>query len=141
MIIEKDLYEQLLQAFPPVPPENGCILGAIGGTVCAFVYDGGSTITDRAVYYPDVSRLNRIIDRWTAEGIRFAGLCHSHPPDQFSLSGSDVSYIRTIMSCMPDSIEELYFPLVFPGQALLSFTARRHGEGVEILPDHIIIKP
>lgn len=140
MTIERDLYDQLLRVFPAVPPENGCILGSKDGVICVFSYDGGNPITHRAIYSPNVFMLNQVIARWTSEGIRFAGLCHSHPQGQTSLSGSDIAYIGTIMGAMPDSVKTLYFPLVFPGQKILSFVAHRHNERVDIQPDDITIK-
>ena len=140
MVIALDVYEKILRSFPAVPPESGCILGAREDVVCAFGYDRGFPPPDRAVYVPSIEALNQIIHQWAAEGIRFYGLAHSHPLGQRSLSGSDIAYIHTIMRAMPAYIDKLYFPLVFPGEEILSFIAIRQQNNVNILPDNIIIK-
>ena len=140
VIIGMDLYRKILSAFPAVPPESGCILGSREDVVCSFEYDRGLPRLDMAVYTPNVEVLDRVIQRWSTEGIRFHGLAHSHPCGQESLSSGDIAYIHTIMRAMPAGIERLYFPLVFPGEKIISFVAIRRQNEIEILPDDMIIK-
>lgn len=140
MVIEKELYQRILNTFPTVPPEGGCILGAKDDVVCSFEYDRGFPRLDMAVYMPNVEFLNHVIQQWASKGTQFCGLAHSHPYGQQSLSGSDIAYIHTIMKAMPASIEMLYFPLVFPGADIISFVAIRHQDKIDIFPDNIIIK-
>lgn len=140
MVMEMEVYQKILRAFPAVPPEGGCILGARNDVVCAFAYDSGFPRADMAVYVPDIEVLNRVIRQWASEGTRFYGLAHSHPYGQRSLSGSDIAYIHTIMQAMPEWIEKLYFPLVFPGEEIISFAAVRHQKEIDILPDEIVIQ-
>lgn len=140
MVIEKEIYQKILSTFPSVPPEGGCILGANGDVVCLFEYDSGFPRLDMAVYMPNVEFLNHVIQQWASKGTQFYGLAHSHPYGQQSLSSSDISYINTIMQAMPANIEKLYFPLVFPGEEIISFVATRHQDKIDILPDNIKIK-
>lgn len=140
MVIEMEIYQKILSTFPSVPPEGGCILGALGDAVCSFEYDSGFPRLDMAVYMPNVTMLNQVIQQWASKGIQFYGLAHSHPYGQQSLSSSDISYIHTIMQAMPTNIEKLYFPLVFPGEEIISFVAIRHQDQIDILPDDIKIK-
>lgn len=139
MIIAADCYQEIMRVFPAVPPESGCILGAINGVVCSFEYDSGIPKLDIAVYMPNIETLNKVIHQWFKQGIEFYGLAHSHPQGQTSLSSSDVAYIHIIMQAMPEYIEKLYFPLVFPGERIISFVAVRHHNQIDILPDDISI--
>lgn len=140
MVIEMEIYQKILSAFPSVPPEGGCILGALDDAVCSFEYDNGFPRLDMAVYMPNIEILNQVIQQWASKGIQFYGLAHSHPYGQQSLSSSDIAYIHTIMQAMPASIEKLYFPLVFPGKEIISFVAIRQQDKIDILPDDINIK-
>lgn len=140
VIIEMEIYQKILSTFPSVPPEGGCILGAIDDVVCSCEYDSGISRLDMAVYMPNIDVLNQVIQQWASENIQFYGLAHSHPYGQHSLSSSDITYIHTIMQAMPANIEKLYFPLVFPGEEIISFVAIRHQDKIDILPDDIKIK-
>lgn len=140
MIIKMDIYQKILNSFPAVPPEGGCILGSREDVVCSFEYDSGFPRLDMAVYMPNIDVLNQVIQQWASEDIQFYGLAHSHPYGQRSLSSSDITYIHTIMQAMPTSIEKLYFPLVFPGEEIISFVAIRYQSRIDILPDDIKIK-
>lgn len=139
MVIEMEIYQKILSTFPAVPPEGGCILGAKDDVVCAFEYDSGFPRIDMAVYIPNIVVLNQVIQQWASEGTQFSGLAHSHPYGQRSLSSSDIAYIHTIMQAMPACIEKLYFPLVFPGEEIISFVAIRTKSRIDILPDNIKI--
>ena len=125
MTINQHTYHRLCTAFSPVPPEAGGILGSRNGCVCAFVYDPGTPDMTRNCYTPDVDFLNRVIAQWQTEGITFCGIVHSHPPGQQNLSEADRAYIQTILDWMPDRIQELYFPIVIPGDGIFPYLARR----------------
>ncbi len=140
MFIEAEIHNRLLNAFPAVPPEAGAIIGSVDGIICAFAYDEGASRSDRAIYSPNVDSLNRIIEEWAIRGIEFCGIVHSHPSDQRSLSESDRQYIVHIMQAMPPSVGQLFFPLVFPGDTMLSFSARNTPSKVSISTEDIIIK-
>ncbi len=139
MRILQKIYHSLLYDIPPAPPETGAILGMRNGIVCACFLDSGSVQNDRAIYTPNTEVLNHTIRHWENEGIQFCGIAHSHPPGQEKLSHADTVYINAILTAMPASISALFFPLVFPGEKLLFFLAKRQGKRAEISPDDIII--
>ena len=136
MTINQHTYDILCSAFSPVPPEAGGILGSSNGCVCAFVYDPGTPDLTRNCYTPDVKFLNQIIAQWQAQGIQFCGIVHSHPPGQINLSEADLIYIQAIMDCMPEQIQELYFPIIIPGEGVFSYLSKR---GYTITLDNITI--
>ena len=136
MTIDQHTYHTLCTAFSPVPPEAGGILGSRNGSVCAFAYDHGTPDMTGNCYAPNVDFLNRIIAQWQTQGITFCGIVHSHPPGQQKLSEADLAYIQTILECMPERIQELYFPIVIPGEGVFPYLARR---GSAITPDRINI--
>lgn len=127
MKITRDAYLKLLHAFPAVPPEAGGILGRAEGSaaVTHFVFDAGLPQYDRAVYTPDTAFLNAQIAALAAQGIRFCGIVHSHPPGQTTLSGADLLYARRVLAAMPPSVETLYFPIVLPFEAIIPFSISR----------------
>lgn len=127
MTIDQHTYHTLCSSFSPVPPEAGGILGCKDGCICAFVYDPGTPDTSRNCYTPDVVFLNQVIEQWQKQGISFCGIVHSHPTGHKRLSDVDLSYIQTIMESMPEAIQELYFPVVIPGDAIFPYLARRGG--------------
>ena len=139
MKIDNDIYWLMLNAFSPVPPEAGCILGSRNGVVYAFEYDAGSPQFAEAIYIPDVIRLNHVISSWVKIGISFCGLAHSHPPTQKTLSANDVSYINSIMKAIPASMDKLYFPLIIPNEEMISYVVLRGETGIQILDDEIEI--
>ncbi len=139
MLIKMNIYKSLISAFPTVPPEAGAVIGADNhGIVSTFVYDSGTPCYEMAQYMPNVGHLNRIIQAWQSEGIYFCGIAHSHPSGQFELSLSDISTIHAIIKSMPNSIHRLYFPLVFPGERIISYLAViSEDRKVLISPDYI----
>lgn len=122
MCIKDELYKDLLRR-PTVPPETGGILGRRKGVICAVFYDEGLIHTESAVYQPNVDRLNQCIYEWEQEEIEFCGMFHTHFPGQETLSTGDKIYIQKIMESMPDQIKRLYFPIVIPGEKVISYEA------------------
>lgn len=137
MTIYRHIYDTLICAFPPVPPEAGGLLGSSDGCICAFVYDPGTPDMTRGCYTPNIPFLNGVISQWQEQGITFSGIVHSHPPGQSGLSEADLSYICTIMEHMPPQIQALYFPVVIPGEGVFSYQAR---QGRTVTSDTIIIQ-
>ena len=141
MVFLQKTFLEFLNGFPVVPPEAGAILGSQhNDIVSAFEFDLGFPQYGRAQYIPNTEFLNAVISEWASTGIRFCGIAHSHPSGQDTLSSGDIEYIEHIMRAMPESIKQLYFPLVFPGENMVSFVATIVKDGtVKIEPDHIII--
>lgn len=142
MKISKNIYQKIIHCFPDVPPEAGGILGrSKDGVIVAFHFDPGKGNVDatRAIYTPNISRLNQQIKIWASNEIQFCGIIHSHPPKAKSLSKQDIEFINTIMYAMPNHISFLYFPVVFPHQRMICFRADRHNpimiceENIEII--------
>ena len=104
----------------------GGILGMAGGVITS-VYMDVDTITDRtrAIYKPNIIILNRQITRWSENGIIFAGIFHTHPFNQHTLSEDDNQYIKQIMEAMPQSVNSLFFPVVIPNHEIYSYYAKR----------------
>ena len=139
MRITKSAYEMIWNSFCPVPPESGGILGMRDGIVCAYLHDRSVQTTLSAEYVPDVFWMNRCIEEWHKQGVDFAGIIHSHPSCQDSLSDSDIAYIHRIMTSLPQTVSKLYFPLIIPNKKLVGVVAYRRKSGMEIKPDAIQI--
>lgn len=137
MRISKIVYLALVGEICSVPPEIGGILGMKNGVICTFFLDNCDVQTDRYVYVPDIPRLNTVVAHWAGEGIRFAGMFHSHPDSQPRLSTADREYIQKIMEAMPASISELHFPLILPGTGMIGYLAKRLDGTVVIEPENI----
>jgi len=136
MRIQKELYSAILAACPIPPPEVGGLLGGQNNTATHFMLDRGlDSVSDR--YVPDVISLNLIIAEWELQGIEFLGLFHTHYPGCCKLSDGDEIYIKAIITAMPERIHRLYFPLVFPGDQILSYVAERKSDGVCISEDTV----
>ena len=139
MKIWNSVYSKILESIPEAPPEVGAILGMSRNEICAFEIDKGYEVEGRAIYIPQIEKLNAIISCWNETGIYFGGIVHNHPKGQNVLSYSDKVYIERIMNSMPGSIDELYFPLIPSGMKMVAFCARRTARGVSIIPDEIIL--
>lgn len=138
MKILSDVYERIIQC-APVPPEKGGIIGIKDGFVCSYFYDNNSPRRNRAIYIPNIDLLNDKIQEWEEKSIGFSGMFHSHPINQPELSVDDIEYIKVIFQAMPASIKSLYFPIVLPNVALVSFKAIRQGDAIYIHEDKITI--
>ena len=94
---------------------------------------------DKAVYIPDTDNLNNTISQWNENGICFMGVFHSHPVDQETLSSDDIEYIKSIFCSMPESITELYFPVVIPKSHICSYRLKNINHRIVIIDDKIDI--
>lgn len=140
MKILKNVYDKIITAYPPAPPEHGGILGIKDGIICDYMHDSSNTQSVYAVYIPDTELFNRKIEKWMSEGTEFAGIVHSHIKDCRTLSSGDKEYITALFNSIPERIELLYFPVVTPhtGQ-MYSYAAVRTKDGITIMPDQIDI--
>ena len=129
MIIKESVYKQIISYCPLVPPETGGIIGS------------SSTFIDTVVYVPDVRRLNAILSSWQKDKISFCGLFHSHKKGQETLSKDDIEYIHTIYSCLPQTITNLYFPIVIPQTKIFPYKAINQKHSIEIISDRIDLVP
>lgn len=137
LLITASAYRKLLQV-PQVPPETGGILGMKNGMISEVYLDTAKPVLGRAMYIPDVNVLNRQIGAWQNNSVEFAGLFHSHPPDQKELSRKDEIYAVEILKAMPDTIRKLFFPIIIPGQAVIAFSAvRQNDHSVAIIRENV----
>lgn len=139
-MIINDVYHTIVGSIPVVPPETGGILGEHNGVICAVVFDEGDTQNERYAYIPNVERLNDVISQWASEGIRFAGIFHSHPGKQEELSIADKAYIQRIMEFTPDAVHALHFPIVLPGKKMVGHIAEKVDGQVMVTQEQIIIE-
>jgi len=139
MVISAKLYHEIVRSFGPVPPENGGIIGCVGNEVCAFCLDHAHMIMERNCYIPNAAFLSEVATKWSACGISFAGIVHTHPSNQRELSSSDRQYVCEVMGALRRDCESLYFPLVFPGEEIVSYIAYHGSNEIIIEPDEITI--
>lgn len=139
MKILEDIYIQLLDS-PAVPPESGGIIGSSNGEVINHVvFDRGQLNHRGGVYMPDTQFLNQIIKDWNECEIEFRGIFHTHAAQWPELSNSDRIYIIEILKAMPSYIQNLYFPLIFPGEKIKAYCARKNGNVISIVDENIDI--
>ncbi|MBO5163914.1 MAG: hypothetical protein J6B75_05635 [Ruminococcus sp.] len=138
MRITGDIYNLILSKMPVVPPETGGIIGSVDDIICTVVFDMKNTETKSAVYVPDIYFLNECISEWAEDNIRFEGIFHSHPYGQNYLSVADVEYIEKIMQELPENINQLYFPIVFPKHEIISFRAEK-SDSIRIFNDNMVV--
>lgn len=139
MKIKEEIYLQLL-ACPTVPPECGGIIGSKNGEIITHaIFDNYNKADEGIVYIPNTQFLNQTIKKWAKCGIKFLGIFHTHAPQWPTLSNGDKVYIIDILNAMPATIQFLYFPLVFPGEKIKNYIAKKNGNTVNIVDDDIEI--
>jgi len=138
MKISRYVYDQMFQ-LPCVPPEIGGILGSKNEEIDELVFDITEPSYFNGIYVPNVSFLNKCIDKWLDEGITFRGMFHTHALNWLELSSDDKKYIIQIMNAMPDSITKLYFPVVFPLNFIRDFYAEKRDDQIIILEEELKI--
>ncbi len=140
MRIKQFIYERMLKEYPIPPPEQGGILGMKDDLICEYFHDDTCSITERAIYEPNVLVLNQKIEEWDNQGIQFAGIVHSHMAGQYSLSSSDKEYIKALFDELPEKVKKLYFPIIVPEDKLvIAFVAKRSNKDVIIQSDEVHI--
>ncbi len=126
MRICNEVLNGVLSSMPSTPPEAGGIIGGKDGQIFLWEFDSGYKESG-CIYRPNVYKLNAIIDTWTERGYEFMGILHVHFGGSRYLSGGDKEYIEKIMRAMPNSINQLYFPIVVqPERELISYLAVRN---------------
>ena len=139
MKIKKEIYSQIINRCPVVPPEVGGIIGMKNGVVSVVEFDFLNIIHDFAQYIPDTESINKTIRLWDKKGFDFCGMFHSHMYNQKTLSNEDKRYIEEIMRLMPEKTEVLYFPVIMPKQKIISYKAEKKNHSILILNDIIEI--
>lgn len=134
MIIKRSIYNQIISQISSVASETGGIIGEQNGIICKFVYDKGIKQDNIGLYYPNVNMLNNVLKHWDNTNINFCGIVHSHINNQPYLSGGDVEYIEKIFLNLPDTISELFFPLVVNNE-FIAYKARKAIKGIQIFCD------
>lgn len=138
MQICKEILDDILSNMPMTPPEAGGIIGGKGRKICIWEFDTG--YEERGcVYRPNVDYLNKIIAMWLDEGYDFMGILHVHFGEAECLSEGDKRYIEKIVKSMPNSVRQLYFPIVVqPERKFVSYMATRNESGeVKIVSDEV----
>lgn len=139
MKITRNVLVEILNC-PSVPPETGGIIGGTNGIVTEFIFDAGIADLTRAVYTPDVNRLNECIRKWANGGIEWMGMLHSHPIGQERLSSDDLVYVEKVLSALPLSHRKLYFPIIVPRSKLIPYYAyKRKALPVKIVKESLDI--
>lgn len=140
MQIYKDILNDIQNRMPSIPPEAGGILGGKNGQICIWEFDAGYKESG-CIYHPNVEYLNNIIATWINNGFDFMGILHIHFGGSRYLSKGDYIYIEKIMNSMPNSIRQLYFPLLTqPEKSFISYRAVRNFWGnIKIKSDQIKI--
>ena len=137
MKMMSSLFEVILSRYSSVPPERGGILGMVGDVVQEYVHDDAETVLERAVYVPDITFLNQCIREWSSRGVKFAGMVHSHPPNQRNLSSGDLEFIKRLYQHNPD-LWPTYFPLVIQQRELVVFRVMMSSGSMEVEKDNLL---
>lgn len=130
MDITKEALFTIIDGFSNTTCETGGIIGAKKEkTVNCVIFDQFRQSNEHpCCYSPNVDFLNGCIEDWQNNSIQFLGIFHSHLENTPTLSKMDIQYIREIVDSMPDSIEQLYFPVyVIPQKALVVYCADKNG--------------
>lgn len=140
MDILATIYEKIVSNCPKVPPETGGIIGETAGVVTHYEFDSGNSFSNGYdTYSPNAVYLNQIIIKWASMGVHFCGIYHSHFPSGIYLSKLDRQYISKIMTSMPEKVNKLYFPIVFPSESMIVYQARNVGSQIDIVRDKLSV--
>lgn len=141
LAIKKDILKKLNNQIGNEPPESGGILGYDKHSIISEIaFDKPTVVTHPCSYYPNVNYLNGIIKEWNDNGIKFAGIFHTHFLDVETLSVGDKIYIRKILSSIPVDIDKLYFPIyTLPGRKLILYSAYLIEDNLIINREHFKI--
>lgn len=133
--IDEDVLDEIINIIGTKEPEQGGILGADeNGNIVKFVLDENASKTGHT-YSPDTNWVNERIKEWESQGIRFAGIVHSHPtyPDNYIPSKDDVEYAGKILEAMPETLGGIFhMPIVTinDGYARLTWWAVTKDDGL-----------
>lgn len=112
MIISQSVLEAIRRTIGAHPAECGGALGAdASGAITRYYFDETGCCTPDS-YEPDVDAINEVLIRdWLPNGIRLAGVVHSHANGSSVPSCGDVHYGMRILQAL-DGAERLYLPIV-----------------------------
>jgi hypothetical protein len=127
MRVKKGIYNKLINEISMPPPEMGGILGMKNKVVSEMYIDTTNMCMDKALYIPDVERLNNVIEVWDKQKISFAGIFHSHMNEE-KLSKADIEYISKVMDCLPENMYEMFFPVVLPERKAVFYKVTKEME-------------
>lgn len=140
MLINNNVYKEIISNQREIPPETGGILGGTKGRITIAVHDIGIQSEKKCSYTPNVEKMNQIIAEWKEKNIDFMGIYHSHFFGVDTLSEGDRKYIECIMKSMPKSINILYFPIiVMPQKVMVCYRAILNEERFTIEIDKSIV--
>lgn len=129
-------YKRIIDESIPFPPECGGIIGGRNGIICSVFFDISASMNSVS-YTPNIKFLNESIKQWNINGIEFYGIFHTHACNWRTLSKEDENYIKSIMTCVSDYTDRLYFPVVFPRKEIISFMAEKTESGIDIINDKV----
>lgn len=135
MKIKRSVYEELMCEVPAVPPEVGIILGGKGDVVECYHVDPGLPCGD-GCYLPDTGDLNLVIEDWVEKGVSLIGFAHTHSSVP-TLSSADKVYINEILGSLKLYFDALRFPVVIPGEHMVSYVATMEGNNLIIAEDNM----
>ena len=139
MKILHNTLKKILLTVPYAPPETGGILGGKRDIVSVYMIDYGiETINHYDHYFPDLHKINQILNNWEKSGIDFYGIFHTHFPGGDELSRGDKKYITKIMQAMPPEVNKLFFPIILPKE-MIGYQAERYDSQIYISRDDIKI--
>ena len=129
MNITKKTYQEICTFFQKrhVTEEGGLLGSSTGKVIDCFFPDYQASIKTKNSYTPNIFYLNQQLQEWEKNEITFCGIIHSHLTNTPKLSDADIRYIEKIMKAMPNSIKQLYFPLIVqPKTQFISYKAVRN---------------
>lgn len=111
--LSAEAFRKILSALGTVRPEHGGALGMDeSGVITHFFYDQTACRTG-GTYTPDNKRITHQINAWSADGVRFCGMIHSHPGNMNCPSSPDLEYAKRILRAMPDTLKGImHMPIV-----------------------------
>lgn len=139
MKIKNDVYRSILTSHITTVPEQGGILGEKNGKIVEYYHDKeASTCSSQAEYAPNIVNLNTKISEWAKDGITFIGMIHSHPKDEYTLSNSDMLYIKKIFESYEIGTT-LYFPVIVPGGTIIPYAVTKQEVDLSVVQEEIDI--
>lgn len=137
MKIKNDTLVSILASHITTVPEQGGILGEKDGKIVAYYHDKEASIcSSHAEYAPNIANLNAKIRVWAKHGITFIGMIHSHPKDEYTLSDSDMLYIKKVFESYEIG-STLYFPVIVPGGIIIPYAVTNQEVGLSVVQEQI----
>ena len=87
--LTRSAYAALLDTVGSLPAESGAVIGGTDGVISHVWFDRQAG-SGRTYYQPSREGVEETVRRWQAEGVRFAGIVHSHTDGHPHLSPMDL---------------------------------------------------